>query len=84
VIDLYHEKKLSVPHLVHFKRLKNPQTGEYTNYPYPDYTSIPFNPATDEYPYPIDAMDMTYDGLHPSDKGDAVIARKLVRIFKHL
>ena len=83
VVDLYHERQLAVPHLVHFKRLKNPQTGEYTNYTYPDYTSIPFNPA-DEYPYPIEAMDMTYDGLHPSDKGDALIAKKLVKILKKL
>jgi len=84
VIDLYHEKKLSVPHLVHFKRLKDPQTGNYTNSPYPKYTGILFNPATDEYPYPIDAMDMTYDGLHPSDKGDAVIAKRLVKILKKM
>lgn len=81
LIDLYHEKKLAVPHLVRFKRLKDPQSGQYKNYPYPDYTTVPFNPA-DEYPYPAEAIDMTYDGLHPSDKGDALIAKKLVRIFK--
>jgi lysophospholipase L1-like esterase len=84
VIDLYHEKALSVPHLVHFKRLKDPQTGAYKNFSYPGYIDIPFNPATDEYPYPPDAMNMTYDGLHPSDKGDAVITKKLVKILKKL
>lgn len=83
LIDLYHEKKLAIPHLVHFKHLKDPQNGEYKNYPYPDYTKIPFNPA-DEYPYPVEAMDMTYDGLHPSDKGDALIAKRLVKILKKL
>ena len=83
VVDLYHEHQLSIPHLVRFKRLKDPQTGQYKDYPYPDYTSIPFNPA-DEYPYPVEAMDITYDGLHPSDKGDAVIAGKLIRLFKKL
>jgi lysophospholipase L1-like esterase len=84
VIDLYHTKSLSVPHIVHFKHLKDPQTGEYRNYPYPAYVDIPFNPATDEYPYPVDAMDVTYDGLHPSDKGDAIIAKKLIKILKRL
>ncbi|HEY4288119.1 MAG TPA: SGNH/GDSL hydrolase family protein [Puia sp.] len=83
LIDLYHERKLAVPHLVHFKRLKDPASGEYKNYPYPEYTTIPFNPA-DEYPYPVEAMDMTYDGLHPSDKGDALIAKRLVKILKKL
>jgi lysophospholipase L1-like esterase len=82
VIDLYHEKRLVIQKLVYFKRLKDPQTGAYKDYPYPDYTTIPFNPAKDEYPYPPDAVEMTYDGLHPSDKGCAVIAKKLVKLFK--
>jgi len=79
VIDLYHEKSLAIPRLVRFKRLKDPQTGAYRNYPYPAYTSIPFNPLTDDYPYPPEAVDMTYDGLHPSDKGDSLIAEKLAQ-----
>ncbi|MBS1662769.1 MAG: SGNH/GDSL hydrolase family protein [Bacteroidetes bacterium] len=83
VVDLYHERKLAVPHLVKFKRLKDPSTGQYKDYTYPDYTSVPFNPA-DEYPYPVEAIDMTYDGLHPSDKGDALIAKRLVKILKKL
>ena len=64
------------------KHLKDPQTGAYKNYLYPDFIDIPFNPVTDEYPYPVDAMDITYDGLHPSDKGDSLIARMLVKIMK--
>jgi lysophospholipase L1-like esterase len=84
VIDLYHEKSLSVPHLVHFKRLRDPGTGDYKNYPYPDYTQILFNPATDEYPYPPAAMDVTYDGLHPSDKGNSIIAEKLIKALKKM
>jgi lysophospholipase L1-like esterase len=82
VIDLYHEKRLAIPRLVHFKRLKDPQTGAYRDYTYPDYTAIPFDPDKDEYPYPPEAVGMTYDGLHPSDKGCAVIAKKLVKLFK--
>lgn len=82
VVDLYHNKKLAMPRLVKFKRLKNPQTGEYTNYPYPKFIDVPFNPATDEYPYPVEAIDMTYDGLHPSDKGFEVIAGLLEKVMK--
>ncbi|HMH21167.1 MAG TPA: SGNH/GDSL hydrolase family protein [Puia sp.] len=84
VIDLYHEKCLSVSRLVRFKHLKDPQTGTYKDYPYPNYIGIPFDPATDEYPYPVNAMGMTYDGLHPSDQGDSVIAKRLVRILKDI
>jgi lysophospholipase L1-like esterase len=68
--------------LVKFKRLKDPQTGAYKNYPYPDFINIPFNPDTDEYPYPVESVDMTYDGLHPSDKGYEVITKMLVKIMK--
>ena len=35
-------------------------------------------PQTDEYPYPTGAIDITYDGLHPSDKGNEIIASKIV------
>lgn len=83
VVDLYHDKKFAVPHLVHYKRVKDPQTGEYHNYPYPDYTTIPFDPAQSDYAYPEDAADMTFDGLHPSNKGAAEIAKKLVKVLKH-
>ena len=82
LVDLYHKKGMAVKDLVKFKRLKDPQTGEYKNYSYPDYIGIPFNPQTDEYPYPVDAIDVTYDGLHPSDKGDAIIAKMLAKIMK--
>ena len=84
VIDLYHNKKLSVARTVKYKRLKDPQTGQYRNYTYPGYVGIPFDPTADEYPYPPDAMNITYDGLHPTDKGDAIIAKRLVKAFKKL
>ncbi|OLY91251.1 Lysophospholipase L1 [Cnuella takakiae] len=83
VVDLYHEKKLAHKNLVRFKRLKDPQTaGAYRNYSYPDFIGVPFNPDTDEYPYPLDAVAMTYDGLHPSDKGYEVIAGKLLPLIR--
>jgi len=82
VIDLYHDRRLNVKHLVNFKRLKDPHTGEYVNYRYPTFTDIPFDPKNDEYPYPPAAINITYDGLHPSDKGDKIIAEKVIKAFK--
>lgn len=82
VADLYNNSSLNFKYLVKFKRVKNPQTGIYTNYSYPSYIDIPFNPATDEYPYPPEAIGITYDGLHPSDEGNKVIAEILVNLMK--
>ena len=84
VVDLYHDKSLAVPNLVHYKRLKDPHTGEYHNYPYPDYTTIPFDPTQEEYAYPEDAANMTFDGLHPSTQGAAEIAKDLVKVLKKI
>lgn len=82
VLDLYNHSNITLPNLVKYKRVKDPQTGTYQNYTYPNYIGIPFNPETDEYPYPKDAIGMTYDGLHPSDTGNQVIADKLVEIMR--
>lgn len=82
VVDLYHQKEMSLKKMVKFKRLKDPATGSYKNYSWPDYIGIPFNPETDEYPYPAEAIGITYDGLHPSDKGNDIISKKLISIFK--
>lgn len=84
VVDLYHEKKLDISKLVLFKRLKDPQTGVYHHHKYPAYIDMPFNPEKDEYPYPVEAIGMTYDGLHPSDQGYEVITQKLWKVFKKL
>lgn len=84
VVDLYNEKKLKLESLVKYKRLKDTQTGEYKNYNFPDFINVPFNAETDEYPYPVEAINMTYDGLHPSDKGYEVISRKLIKIMKKM
>jgi lysophospholipase L1-like esterase len=82
VVDLYHTKSLKESKLVNYKRLKDPQTGSYRNYAYPKFIDVPFNPETDEYPYPVGAIARTYDGLHPSDKGYEIISRKLVKVMK--
>lgn len=82
LVDLFHAKGMGLKNMVKFKRLKDPQTGTYKNYSWPDFIGKPFNPETDEYPYPPDASAITYDGLHPSDKGYAVIAKMLVKEMK--
>lgn len=83
VVDLYHKSGMTLENIVKYKRLKDPTTGEYKNYSYPDYVNIPFHPETDEYPYPPEAIDMTYDALHPSDKGYEVIANMLIGLLKN-
>ncbi len=82
VVDLYNKRSLRVEKAVQFKKLKDPKTGVYQNYDYPAYTDVPFNPTTDEYPYPVEAAAMTFDGLHPSDRGYQVITKLLVKIMK--
>jgi lysophospholipase L1-like esterase len=82
VADLYHQKGLAVKNLVKFKRLKDPASGTYRHYKYPDYIGIPFQPGEDEYPYPVESIDATYDGLHPSDKGYAIISKLLIKKMK--
>lgn len=84
VVDLYHDSDITLDNMVNFKRLKDPQSGNYKDFKYPDYVDIPFNPETDEYPYPVEASNMTYDGLHPSDRGYEVITRLLVKKWKGL
>lgn len=81
VVDLYHAKGMDHKHLVKFKRLKDPATGVYKSFSFPNYLDIPFNTEKDEYPYPVEAIDITYDGLHPSDKGNQLISEKLIKIF---
>jgi len=82
VVDLYHNSSLPVKRMVNFKRLKDPKSGLYVNYKYSESTEIPFNPVTDEYPYPKEAFNLTYDGLHPSDKGNKIIAKAIIERFK--
>ncbi|MCE1197610.1 MAG: hypothetical protein LWW85_01470, partial [Marinilabiliales bacterium] len=82
VIDLFHNKKLPLSQLVKFKRLKDPKTGLYTQFPYPAFVDVPFNPEADEYPYPPESIGLTYDGLHPSDAGNEIIAHQIVKQFK--
>jgi len=82
VIDLYYNSGITVKNAVKFKKLKDSLSGKYHNYKYPAYIGMPFHPGKDEYPYPLNAIGYTYDGLHPSDKGYQVIANMIIDIFK--
>ena len=84
VVDLFHKKGMGLADLVKFKRLRDPKTGEYRNFKYPDFIDIPFDPEKEEYPYPEKSIDVTYDGLHPSDKGYRIIAKELYPIFEEI
>jgi lysophospholipase L1-like esterase len=83
LVDVYHKSGITPQNAVKFKRLKDSATGLYSNYAYPNYIDVPFNPDADEYPYPVEAIDMTYDGLHPSDQGNEIIANMLVKELKN-
>jgi len=84
VVDLYHKSGMTLSNLVKFKMLKDAVSGEYRHYPYPSFVGRAFNPDKDEYPYPQEAIGYTFDGLHPSDKGNQVIADMLVKQFKKI
>ncbi len=70
-VDLHEESGFTVENVVRFKHVKTPDG--YRDLPWPDYAEYPFDPA-DEYPYPAEAIGLTYDGLHPSDEGNQRIA----------
>jgi lysophospholipase L1-like esterase len=84
VIDLYHNSLLPEKDLVNFKRLKDPATGQYVNYKFPESSTVPFDPLKDEYPYPKEAINLTFDGLHPSDKGNSIIAKIIVDAIRKI
>jgi lysophospholipase L1-like esterase len=82
LVDLYYKSGITTANAVKFRRLRDPQTHEYKDYTYPEYTTIPYNPPGDDYPYPPEAMNYVYDGLHPSDAGMNKIADMLVKLMK--
>ena len=52
--------------------------------PYPDYAGLPFDPEMDPYPYPPEARALTYDGLHPTDEGNEILAALLAEALRPL
>lgn len=43
---------------------------------------VKFKSDSGDYPYPVEAIDITYDGLHPSDRGYDIIAKMLIKSLK--
>ncbi len=82
VVDLFNKSGINQKNIVKYKWLKNPKTGEYKKYKYPKYIDVPFDTEKDEYPYPESSINMTFDGLHPSDKGYKVISKMIVKEFE--
>ncbi|MCH4070688.1 MAG: SGNH/GDSL hydrolase family protein [Lachnospiraceae bacterium] len=71
-INLHDRSGFTVANAVKFQRKR--VNGKETDLAYPDYIGVPYDPDKDEYPYPEQAIGMTYDGLHPSDEGADIIA----------
>ena len=81
-LDLWSLSGFTQDKLVLFKRVR--RNGGYEDLPYPDYIGIPFDPGKDEYPYPPQAVSLTYDGLHPSDEGAEILAELFAERFRRI
>ena len=81
-VDTHGQAGFSCYNAVKFRRCVI--NGESIDLPYPNYTQIPYDPECGVYPYPSDAIDMTYDGLHPSDKGSQALANVILEAFTKL
>lgn len=74
-LDLHSLAGFTPENVVHFKRVR--KDGKILKLPYPEYVGVLCDLENDPYPYPKDAVYMTYDGLHPSDMGSEKIAELL-------
>lgn len=83
VVNLHRLTGITVENALKGKYLKG-EDGTYRMVPYPDYIGLPMDYEKDAYPYPPEAAEMTYDGLHPSDKGNAVIAALMAEAMAQL
>lgn len=79
-VDLHGLSGFNQNNVIRFKYVK--KDGSYERLPYPSYVCIKYDPLNDEYPYPLEAVGLTYDGLHPSDEGCERIAEVLVNCFR--
>lgn len=81
-LDLHDACGITPKNAVRFKRVSTPQGVR--DLPWPDYVGLPFDPARDPYPYPPEARALTYDGLHPSDEGNEILACLLADALRAL
>ncbi len=81
-LDLHGLSGFAPETAVRFKRVKTAEG--YQDLTYPAYIDAQIDFENDEYPYPPEAADYTYDGLHPSDKGNEAIACLLAEKIKEV
>lgn len=74
-LDLHKLCGVTPENAVHFKRVRTPEG--IRDLPWPEYVGLPFDPVSDPYPYPPEAHFLTYDGLHPTDNGNEILAALL-------
>lgn len=74
-VDAHRLTGITVGNAVRFMRVLTKE-GTIRDLVYPEYCEWTYDPHG-PYPYPKEAWDMTYDGLHPSDKGAERIAEVL-------
>ena len=79
-VNLYDESGITPENAVHFKRVHTDE-GDL-DLPFPDYLGIPFDPDEDPYPYPLESHALTYDGLHPTDEGNEILASLIAAKLK--
>lgn len=82
VADLNRESGFCQENVIRFKRVR--KDGKYQDLPYPEYVGVPYLPERDVYPYPPEAIALTYDGLHPSDEGNQRIADLFIRKIREI
>ena len=82
MLDLHSRSGFAPETAVKFKRVHTEEGSR--DLPYPDYVGLPVDYERDEYPYPPEAANLTYDGLHPTDEGNEVIAALLAEEMKSL
>ncbi len=81
-LNLHDACGITPENAVKFKRVRTPEGVR--DLPYPDCAGLPFDPAADPYPYPKEARALTYDGLHPTDAGNEIIASLLAEALRAL
>ena len=81
-LDLHKASGITPQNAVRFKRVRT--ADGVRDLPYPDYAGLPFDPENDPYPYPPEARALTYDGLHPTDEGNEILASLLAPALRAL
>ena len=67
------------------KFLRRQENGKTVDVPSEVFSKETFDPNRYRaYPYPKEAEDMTYDGLHPSEKGGEALAKVFAKRIKEV